>query len=52
MEPHEAYRRGQSAARRGEKLRDKIEAQFAAIKRLPKLVMSFFHAPGVAYITE
>ena len=38
--------------RRGEKLRDKIEAQLAAIKRLPKLVMSFFHAPHVAYITD
>jgi len=38
--------------RRGEKLRDKIEAQLAAIKRLPKLVMSFFHAPDVAYITD
>jgi transposase len=38
--------------RRGEKLRDKIEAQFAAIKRLPKLVMSFFQAPDVAYITD
>jgi transposase len=37
---------------RGEKLRDKIEAQLAAIKRLPKLVVSFFHAPDVAYITD
>jgi hypothetical protein len=38
--------------RRGEKLSDKIEAQLAAIKRLPKLVMSFFRAPDVAYITD
>jgi transposase len=38
--------------RRGEKLRDKIEAQLAAIKRLPKLVISFFQAPDVAYITD
>jgi len=38
--------------RRDEKLRDKIEAQLAAIKRLPKLVMSFFKAPDVAYITD
>jgi hypothetical protein len=38
--------------RRGEKLRDKIEAQLAAIKRLPKLVMPFFHAPDVAYINR
>lgn len=38
--------------RRGEKLRDKIEAQLAAIKRLPKLVMSFFQAPDVAYVTD
>ena len=38
--------------RRGEKLRDKIEAQLAAIKRMPGLVRSFFHAPTVAYITD
>ena len=38
--------------RRGEKLRDKIEAQLAAIKRMPQLVRSFFHAPTVAYITD
>ena len=37
--------------RRGEKLRDKIEAQLAAIKRMPQLVRSFFQAPTVAYIT-
>ena len=35
--------------RRGEKLQDKIEAQLAAIKRMPGLVRSFFHAPTVAY---
>jgi transposase len=38
--------------RRGEKLRDKIEAQLAAIKRMPQLVRSFFRAPTVAYITD
>ena len=38
--------------RRGEKLREKIEAQLGAIKRLPKLVRSFFKAPSVAYITD
>ena len=37
--------------RQGETLRDKIEAQLAAIKRMPGLVRSFFHAPTVAYIT-
>ena len=38
--------------RRGEKLREKIEAQLGAIKRMPKLVRSFFQAPSVAYITD
>ena len=38
--------------RRGEKLRDKIEAQLAAIKRMPQLVRPFFHATTVAYITD
>jgi hypothetical protein len=38
--------------RRGEKLRDKVSAQLAAIKRMPKLVRSFFHSPDVAYITD
>ena len=38
--------------RRGEKLQEKIEAQLAAIKRLPQLVRSFFKAPSVAYITD
>ena len=41
-----------SPLRRGEKLRDKIEAQLAAIKRMPQLVRSFFQAPSVAYITD
>ena len=31
--------------RRGEKLRDKIEAQLAKIKRMPQLIRSFFQAP-------
>jgi len=38
--------------RRGEKLQEKITAQLAAIKRMPKLVRSFFKAPSVAYITD
>src|ERR1043165_6909523 len=38
--------------RRGEKLQAKIEAQLSAIKRMPQLVRSFFHAPTVAYITD
>ena len=38
--------------RKGEHLRDKIEAQLAKIKTLPRLVRSFFQAPSVAYITD
>ena len=38
--------------RKGEKLQEKIEAQLAAIKRIPRLVRSFFKAPSVAYITD
>jgi transposase len=38
--------------RKGEKLREKIDAQLAAIKRAPALVRSFFRAPSVAYITD
>jgi transposase len=38
--------------RKGEKLTDKIEAQLAAIRRMPRLVRSFFKAPDVAYITD
>jgi transposase len=38
--------------RKGEKLRDKIDAQLAAIKKAPSLVRSFFGAPDVAYITD
>ncbi len=38
--------------RQGEKLQEKIEAQLAAIKRIPRLVQSFFKAPSVAYITD
>ena len=41
-----------SPLRRGEKLADKIEAQLAAIKRLPQLVYSFFQSPSVAYVTD
>ena len=38
--------------RKGEKLRDKIEEQLAALQRTPALVRSFFHAPSVAYIAD
>jgi transposase len=38
--------------RKGERLRDKIEAQLATMKTLPRLVRSFFQAPSVAYITD
>ena len=38
--------------RAAERLRDKIEAQLATIKNAPRLVRSFFRAPGVAYITD
>jgi transposase len=41
-----------SPLRRGEKLQDKIEAQLAAIKRVPQLIRSFFLEPNVAYITD
>jgi transposase len=44
------------AARRplqkGEKLRDKIEAQLAILKRMPSLIRSFFLAPSVAYVLD
>jgi transposase len=38
--------------RQGEKLRDKIEAQLAAIRDMPQLVRSFFEAPCVADIID
>lgn len=38
--------------RRGETLQEKVDAQLAAIKKLPQLVRSFFMAPSVAYITD
>ena len=38
--------------RKGEKLKDKVENQLAAIKNMPKLLRSFFKAPSVAYITD
>ena len=38
--------------RKGENLQEKITAQLAAIKRIPRLVRSFFEAPSVAYITD
>jgi len=38
--------------RKGEKLRDKVDAQLASIKKTPRLVRSFFMAPSVAYITD
>ncbi len=41
-----------AALRAGERLRDKIEAQLAAIKNAPQLVRPFFRAPTVAYIGD
>ena len=38
--------------RKGEQLSDKIEAQLAAIGRMPQLVRSFFRTRDVAYITD
>jgi hypothetical protein len=38
--------------RRGETLQEKIEAQLGALKRMPRLIRSFFKAPGVSYITD
>ena len=38
--------------RKGENLRDKIDAQLAKIQKMPQLVRSFFKAPSVAYITD
>jgi transposase len=38
--------------RKGESLRDKIDAQLARIKNAPRLVRSFFQAPSVSYITD
>ena len=38
--------------RKGERLREKIDAQLAALKRSPGLVRSFFMAPSVAYIMD
>jgi transposase len=37
--------------RRGEKLKDKVAAQRARIKRMPQLIRSFFQAPDGAYVT-
>lgn len=38
--------------RAGERLNEKIDCALAAIKRNPKLVRSFFHAPSVSYILD
>jgi transposase len=37
---------------KGEKLQEKIEAQLAAIRKMPSLVRAFFKTPSVAYITD
>src|ERR1019366_2870170 len=39
-----------TALRKGEKLSEKIEMQLAAIKKIPRLVRTFFKTPSVAYI--
>ncbi len=38
--------------RRGEKLQAKIEAQLSAIKRMPRLIRSFFKAPSVGNLLQ
>jgi transposase len=38
--------------RKGETLQEKIEAQLTAMKKMPRLIRSFFQAPSVAYITD
>jgi hypothetical protein len=38
--------------RHGEKLQEKIEAQLGAIKRMPRLIRSFFKVASVSYITD
>jgi transposase len=38
--------------RKGERLRDKIDAQLAKMKTLPRLIRSFFKALSVADITD
>lgn len=37
---------------RGESLRQRVEADLASIKSLPRLVRSFFRAPSVAYVMD
>ncbi len=37
---------------KGEKLRDKIDAQLAKLQQMPRLVRSFFKAPSVAYVGD
>lgn len=37
---------------KNESLRERVEADLAAIKALPSLVRSFFRAPTVAYVTD
>lgn len=41
-----------SPLRKGEKLKDKIEAQLQMLANTPRLVRSFFMAPTVAYIAD
>ena len=38
--------------RKGEKLRDKVEGQLAALRKAPELIRSFFRAPSVAYAAD
>ena len=42
------HRCGENAVRKGEKLKDKVEHQLAAIKKLPELVRSM--TPSVAIL--
>jgi transposase len=44
--------RAKSALRKGESLRQRVEADLTAIQRQPALLRSFFREPSVAYITD
>jgi transposase len=41
-----------SPLKRGESLRERIEAQLAKLQQMPHLIRSFFQAPSVAYIGD
>jgi hypothetical protein len=41
-----------TSLRKDKKLREKIEAQLAALEKTPDMIGSFFRTPSVAYITD